>query len=112
MEHFTRKVNKVNFHSYNRYFFFEFDFVCVCRRLSRTNENTIICDEYAEFQIIETDLSSTSLRFLLFCTDHSGIQDLLIENIIPLNQEMIPKYDQVILLHNLPQVCILIYDII
>ena len=74
------------------------------RKLSRTSNDILICDEYLQFQLNKNDIKSTSLRFLLFCTDRSGLQDLMFESIIRLNLSMIPTYQQVIELKDLPQV--------
>jgi len=57
-----------------------------------------------QFQFNKNDITLTSLRFLLFCTDRSGIQDLMFEGLIPLNPSMIPKYQQIVEFQNFPQV--------
>jgi hypothetical protein len=51
------------------------------------------------------DITSTSIRFLLFSTDRTGIQDLMFESLISLNTSMIPKYQQTIEFKDVPQVC-------
>ena len=74
------------------------------RNLSRTTNDTLICDEYVQFQLNKNDLTLTSLRFLLLCIDRLGIEDLMLESLIHLNPSMIPEYQQIIQFKNLPQV--------
>jgi hypothetical protein len=64
----------------------------------------LICDEYLQFEFNNDDIPSTSLRFLLFCIDRSGIQDLLFESIIRLNSSMLPNYQEILQFKDLPQV--------
>jgi hypothetical protein len=85
-------------------FIFLFVFFLFSRNLSRTINDTLICDEYIQFQLNKNDLTLTSLRFLLFCIDRSGIQDLMFETLIHLNLSMIPNYQQIIQFNNLSQV--------
>ena len=49
-----------------------------------------------QFQLNKNDITSTSIRFLLFCIDRTGIQDLMFETIISLNSSMIPNYQQIL----------------
>jgi len=81
-------------------FFFFISF----RRLSRISNDTLVCDEYLQFEFNNDDITSTSLRFLLFCIDRSGIQDLLFESIIRLNSTMLPSYQEILQFKDLPQV--------
>jgi hypothetical protein len=74
------------------------------RHLSHTSNDTLICDENLQFQFNKNDIALTSLRFLLCCTDRSGIQDLMFESLIRLNPSMIPEYQQIIEFKELPQV--------
>jgi hypothetical protein len=74
------------------------------RNLFRASNDILICNEYVQFQLNKNDLTLTSLRFLLFCIDRSGIQDLMFEKLIHLNASMIPKYEQIIQFKDLPQV--------
>jgi len=101
MEKTTRKNNEVCFFLLIL-FFFEKNFFF--RNLSRTTNDTLICNEYIQFQLNKNDLALTSLRFLLFSIDRSGIQDLMFETLIYLNLSMIPNYQQIIQFNNLPQV--------
>jgi hypothetical protein len=64
----------------------------------------LICDEYLQFELSRDDVTSTSIRFLLFCIDRTGIQDLMCETIIALNSSMISNYQQIIEFKDLPQV--------
>jgi hypothetical protein len=64
----------------------------------------LICDEYLQFEFNQDDLTTTSLRLLLFCIDHSGIQDLISESLISLNSSMAPNWQQVVQFKELPQV--------
>jgi hypothetical protein len=73
--------------------------------LLRTPNDTLICDEQIQFPFNKNDITSTSLRFLLFSTDRSGVQDLMFESLICLNPSMIPKYQQIIEFKDIPQVC-------
>jgi hypothetical protein len=75
------------------------------RKLLRTSNDTLTCDEYLQFEFNKTDITSTSLRFSLFCTDRSGIQDFMFESIVRLNPSMIPTYQDIIELKDPPQVC-------
>jgi hypothetical protein len=79
-------------------------FFIYSRKLSRVSNDTLICDEYLEFEFNKDDITLTSLRFLLFCIDRSGIQDLMFEGTIRLNSSMIPNYQQIIQFKDLPQV--------
>ncbi|CAF3354410.1 unnamed protein product [Rotaria sp. Silwood1] len=74
------------------------------KKLSRTSSDTLICDEYLLFELNINNIKSTSLRFLLFCIDRSGIQDLMFEAVIPLNSSMIPHYQQIIDFKDLPEI--------
>ena len=74
------------------------------RNLIRTTNDTLICDEYLQFQLNKNDITLTSLRFLLFCTDRSGSQDLMFETLVCLNPSMIPDYQQIIEFKTIPQV--------
>ena len=61
-------------------------------------------DEYLHFKFSKTDLTSTSLRLLLFCIDRSNTEDLMCEATIRFNPSMAPNYQQVIPFSDLPQV--------
>lgn len=62
------------------------------------------CDEQMKFEFNRNDLALTSIRFLLFCIDRSGLKDLMFEGLITLNPSMIPKHQQIIEFKGLPQV--------
>jgi hypothetical protein len=66
--------------------------------------DTLICDEYLQFDFNQDDITTTSLRFLFFCIDRSGIQDLISESLIRFNPSMISNFQQVIQFKDLPQV--------
>jgi hypothetical protein len=74
------------------------------RKLSRLSNDTLTCNEYLQFELNKDDITSTSLRFLFFCIDRSGAQDLMSEAILRLNLPMIPNYQQIIEFKDLPQV--------
>lgn len=74
------------------------------RKLSRMPDNTLMCDEYLHFKFSKTDLTSTTLRLLLFCIDRSNTEDLMCEATIRVNPSMAPNYQQVIPFSDLPQV--------
>ncbi|CAF2510708.1 unnamed protein product [Rotaria sp. Silwood2] len=74
------------------------------KKLSRTSSDTLLCHEYLLFEFNKDSIKSTSLRFLLFCIDRSGIHDLMFEAVIPLNSSMIPHYQQIIEFKNLPEI--------
>ncbi|CAF0891123.1 unnamed protein product [Rotaria sordida] len=74
------------------------------KNLSRTSNDTLLCDQDIQFQFNRNDITLTTLRFLLFCADRSGFQDLMFEALIRLNPSMIPKYQQIIEFKNLPQI--------
>jgi hypothetical protein len=84
---------------YNSHFF-----LISFRKLFRTSNDTLTCDEYLQFEFNKDDVTSTSLRFLLFCIDRSGIQDVMFESVIRLNPSMIRNYQQIIEFNDLPQV--------
>ena len=79
-------------------------YLLFCRSLPRTSNDTLVCDESLQFQFEKNDLALTSLRFLLFCADRSGIQDLMFESIISMNPSLAPSHKQTIEFHNLPEV--------
>ncbi len=79
-------------------------FLISFRKLFRTSDDRLTCDEYLQFECNKDDVTSTSLRFLLFCTDRSGIQDVMFESMIRLNPSMIRNYQQIIEFNDLPQV--------
>jgi hypothetical protein len=66
--------------------------------------DTLTLDEYLQFEFNQDDITTTSLRVLLFCIDRSGIQDLMCESLIRFNPSMIPNFQQVIQFKDLPQV--------
>ncbi|CAF3593242.1 unnamed protein product [Rotaria sp. Silwood1] len=74
------------------------------KNLLRTASDTLLCDEHLQFQFNRNDITLTSIRFLLFCTDRSGFQDLIFEALIRLNPSMIPKHQEIIEFKNPPQV--------
>ncbi|UJR22892.1 hypothetical protein I4U23_025920 [Adineta vaga] len=76
----------------------------VTKSLPRTSNDTLICDEFVQLQFEKNDLALTSLRFLLFCIDRSGIQDLMFESIIPMNPSLVPKHKKIIEFQNPPQI--------
>ncbi|CAF2595720.1 unnamed protein product [Rotaria sp. Silwood2] len=76
----------------------------ITKNLSRTSSDTLLCDEHLQFQFNRNEITLTSIRFLLFCTDRSGFQDLMFEALIRLNPSMIPKHQEMIEFKNPPQV--------
>lgn len=69
------------------------------------SDSTLTCNEYLHFKFSKADLTSTSLRLLLFCIDRSNIEDILAEAVIRITPSMIPTFQQAILFNSLPQVC-------
>ncbi len=75
------------------------------RKLSRiSNDDTLLCDETLQFEFHKDDITTTSLRFLLFCIDRTGIQDLISEALIRFTPSMISNFQQIIQFKDLPQV--------
>ncbi|CAF0798159.1 unnamed protein product [Rotaria sordida] len=73
-------------------------------KLLRTSSDILICNQYLQFELNKDNIKSTSLRFLLFCIDRSGIQDLMFESVIHLNALMIPHYQEIIEFKDLPEI--------
>ena len=67
-------------------------------------DSTLTCDEFLHFKFSKADLTSTSLRFLLFCIDRSNAEDLLAEAVIRVTPSMIPMFQQITPFNSLPQV--------
>ncbi|UJR26046.1 hypothetical protein I4U23_007392 [Adineta vaga] len=74
------------------------------KKLSRTADDKLTCDEYLSFELHKDDAKTSSLRFLLFCIDRSGVQDVMFESIIRLNSSITEPDQKLVELKDLPQI--------
>ncbi|CAF1118199.1 unnamed protein product [Adineta steineri] len=74
------------------------------KKLVRISDDKLLCDEHLQFELSKDNITSTSLRFLFFCVDRSGIQDLMFESVLCLTPSMLNEYQQIIEFKDLPQI--------
>ena len=74
------------------------------RKLLRTPDDKLTYNEYLSFEFDKDIAKSSCLRFLLFCIDRSGVQDIMFESVIDLNSSLTEPLEKSILFKDLPQV--------
>ncbi|CAF0811494.1 unnamed protein product [Adineta ricciae] len=74
------------------------------RKLLRTADDKLTYNEYLSFEFNKDIAKSSCLRFLLFCIDRSGVQDIMFESVIDLNLSLIEPLEKPIVFKDLPQI--------